>query len=85
MFNNYKDLEEDMRKKPKNRAQQTATVEITCCPECHYRWDDYAQNHYPDCRYFTLDEEHEEEIEEIYFAQANQQDDLTSRVSISIR
>ena len=73
-----------MRKKSKKRFQQTVIVEIKCCPECHYRWDDYTQDHYPDCRYFTLDEEHEEEMEEIYFAQVNQQGDLPSHVSLSV-
>lgn len=73
-----------MRKKSKNRSQQTVSVEIKGCPECHYRWDDYTQDHYPDCRYFTLDEEHEEEIEEIYFAQVNQQGNMPSHVSLSV-
>jgi hypothetical protein len=32
------------------------------CPECGHIWVDYGSGHYHDCRYFTLEDELEEEV-----------------------
>jgi len=37
---------------------------IDRCPECGHEWTDYGDCHYHDCRYFSLDQEMENEAEE---------------------
>ena len=32
------------------------------CPECGHIWVDYGSGHYHDCRYYTLEDELEEEV-----------------------
>lgn len=32
------------------------------CPECGHLWSDYGAIHYHDCRYFTLEDDLEEDI-----------------------
>ena len=34
---------------------------VEICPECGHLWSDYGAGHYHDCRYFTLEDEMEEE------------------------
>ncbi len=33
------------------------------CPECRHRMDDYSHSHYPDCRYFWIETERDEDID----------------------
>ncbi len=46
---------------PSRPAVQAAKSEY--CPECRHRMDDYTPSHYPDCRYFWIDTEADEEID----------------------
>ena len=34
------------------------------CRECGHLWSDYGSGHYHDCRYFTLEDESEDDVYE---------------------
>jgi hypothetical protein len=33
------------------------------CPECKHRMDDYSLSHFPDCRYFWIDTDTDEDLD----------------------
>ena len=37
---------------------------IDRCPECRHEWNDDGVCHYHDCRYFSLDQEMDNEVDE---------------------
>jgi uncharacterized Zn ribbon protein len=39
---------------------QTNGAEV--CPECGHLWTEYSSGHYHDCRYFSLQDDQEEDI-----------------------
>jgi hypothetical protein len=40
---------------------------VDFCPECRHRMDDYSLSHFPDCRYFWVDSDVDEDLEIITY------------------
>jgi len=53
-----------MRNEPMQESETEQLEDIDQCPECGHSWTDEGPAHYHDCRYFTLEDEVNEEEEE---------------------
>lgn len=40
---------------------QVAVEEVERCPECSHTWNDVGPAHFTDCRYFSLDDDRDED------------------------
>jgi len=47
--------------KPRGKQLFPATDELERCPICGHEWADRGPAHFTDCRYFSLDDERDEE------------------------
>ncbi len=53
-------------KKEKRMDPQTDSMQIVCdeserCPECGHAWNEVGPAHFTDCRYFSLDDDRDED------------------------
>ncbi len=47
--------------KPRTEHRFPALEEIERCAECSHVWDDNGPAHFTDCRYFSLDDDRDED------------------------
>lgn len=51
----------EKRTDPQTEYAQMACDEIERCPECGHAWNEVGPAHFTDCRYFSLDDDRDED------------------------